>query len=675
MRVAPGWARPVGARLAYAALFVAMGGLGRTTIVDERALSLVWPAAGIAVLWFLRADSRGRWRWFDCVLLALLALEVNWATGSTLDMAWVLMIANLAQVLVIVTILQRTLPGLGQRYDRRVLDNPRALLRLVEAAATGCLVGVALGTLGMYLVDDFFSWSSAFIWWGRNLCGVLGVGAVGLLLLEGRAQWRAPGSQDPNIARAPELLALVGCTTALFTIDYANDFLPLAFLLPALTVWAGMRFPPLTVAVHAVLSGSAAIWLTIEGKGPFALVEPIETAALLAQLFVGMTLALGLFLAMSREDNNRLQAHLIASERSETEKAELLHAVLESMGDAVVVVDRARMITYVNPAAERALPFAVGEAVGLSNSAYDLFRVDGTLMADEDRPVVRAMNGESIAAVDIRLEPGTQGVLYSCSAAPLAIDQEGPGGAVVVFRDVTLERSRERDLAVFASVIAHDLNNPLSLVTGWSEVLRQQIGDGTPAPARAKQLETLGRIERAGQRMKDLVSGLLADVLSRQGSLRSGRVDLNALLHDIVESRQAGPWVRATALPEVFGDEALLRQLFDNLVGNALKYVAPGQLPDVEVTGELDGDRLARLSIRDHGIGVPEEDRERIFGDLYRAHEEYVGTGLGLSISRRIAERHRGRIEATAPDDGVGTVFHVWLPAYVGQSSVARALV
>jgi signal transduction histidine kinase len=118
----------------------------------------------------------------------------------------------------------------------------------------------------------------------------------------------------------------------------------------------------------------------------------------------------------------------------------------------------------------------------------------------------------------------------------------------------------------------------------------------------------------------------------------------------------------------VWADPGLVRQLFDNLLGNAVKYVAPGVRPRVDVRartddGPGDGD-WAEIRVTDNGIGIPEDQRELVFETFHRVQRDgYQGTGLGLAICRRIVERHGGSIHAEPGPDGHGTTMVVRLPA------------
>ena len=117
-------------------------------------------------------------------------------------------------------------------------------------------------------------------------------------------------------------------------------------------------------------------------------------------------------------------------------------------------------------------------------------------------------------------------------------------------------------------------------------------------------------------------------------------------------------------LPWVSADRVLVSQVLDNLIGNALKYVAPGVVPHVVVTGTAAAG-WARITVTDNGIGLPAGEQDRIFQEFHRAHGTgYDGTGLGLAIVRRIVVRHGGTVTARNRDDGDGSIFELTFPAY-----------
>jgi signal transduction histidine kinase len=144
-------------------------------------------------------------------------------------------------------------------------------------------------------------------------------------------------------------------------------------------------------------------------------------------------------------------------------------------------------------------------------------------------------------------------------------------------------------------------------------------------------------------------------------------VDVGSLVAEVASGRHAEKNVTCGPVPPVLADRVLVRQVLDNLIGNALKYVAPGVEPRITVHGCSGKLGFVTIRVIDNGIGIPEGEREQIFDEFHRAHyRDYEGSGLGLSIVRRIINRHDGTITALANPDGPGSVFEFTLPAYDG---------
>ena len=237
------------------------------------------------------------------------------------------------------------------------------------------------------------------------------------------------------------------------------------------------------------------------------------------------------------------------------------------------------------------------------------------------------------------------------------IPDSDPPLVVVVFHDVTADRRERDELASFAGVVAHDLLNPLTVVEGWSEALLEAARAGVVVPPE-RQADQLERIQRAAQRMKHLIGDLLAYTTARDLKITPVRCDLRALAQDIVRARvdasrvrdEPSPVITVGDLPDVLAEPVLLRQVVDNLIGNSVKYVAPGVRPEIEVSGQVLDDGMVHVEVSDNGIGIPDGQHESVFDTFHRAHQDgYRGTGLGLSIVKRIVERHGGT--ATARDN------------------------
>ncbi|MBU2671014.1 CHASE domain-containing protein [Actinoplanes bogorensis] len=360
-------------------------------------------------------------------------------------------------------------------------------------------------------------------------------------------------------------------------------------------------------------------------------------------------------------------AELRVAEEESRRQAELLGAIMASIGDAVGVVDENGAFLLHNPAARKMLGVAADEDDPASwQQHYGLYRPDGrTPFPVEDLPLMRALRGESCDGVEmiVRNAQHSEGILVSVDGRPLDTSA-GRHGAVAVFHDITELRRYENDLAVFAGVVAHDLKSPLTVIRGHCEAAVEDLDDA-PADARG----SLGRIILAVDRMAALIDTLLAYTTARDAPLRTREVDLGALVGAVVHDRTAHlrdedqPHIYVGPLPAVTADPAMLRHVLDNLLGNALKYVQPGTVPRVDVTAHGTGGPWVRIQVADRGIGIPDDDKPDIFDSFHRAHAEagYAGTGLGLAICRRIVERHGGEIDV-ADNPGGGTRFHFTLP-------------
>ena len=220
------------------------------------------------------------------------------------------------------------------------------------------------------------------------------------------------------------------------------------------------------------------------------------------------------------------------------------------------------------------------------------------------------------------------------------------------------------ELDQFASVASHDLREPLRKIRSFGSLLSRRFAAELPEEA----ADYIERMSLAADRMETLIEGVLD--LSRATRLegRFELVSLNRVVGDVLDDLQVlmeerRARVEVGDLPELEADALQMRQLFQNLIGNALKFCRPGVVPVIAVRGRVD-QGVVELTVTDNGIGFEEAHGERIFGPFQRLHgrSEYPGTGLGLALCRRIAERHGGTIVAQSTL-GAGASFTVRIPA------------
>lgn len=241
-----------------------------------------------------------------------------------------------------------------------------------------------------------------------------------------------------------------------------------------------------------------------------------------------------------------------------------------------------------------------------------------------------------------------------------------------------LQRSNT-NLEEFAYAASHDLKEPIRKVLFFADRLKGRLKDRLDE----EDTRLFDRLEAANQRMGGLVDDLLAYSQVSQRPHMLTDVDLNALMQVILddlelEIEEKGARITIGRLATVQGHQRQLQQLFQNLVGNALKYSKPGVAPEItvscrRVSGQETGLSLTLeeqvrpfycIEVRDNGIGFEQADAERIFNVFQRLHgrSEYSGSGVGLAIARKVAENHGGHITAeSAP--GQGSAFRVYLPA------------
>ena len=265
------------------------------------------------------------------------------------------------------------------------------------------------------------------------------------------------------------------------------------------------------------------------------------------------------------------------------------------------------------------------------------------------------------------LEFFTAGLAAPDPALLHVMDQIGVQLGRVVERERArgeLERSNA-DLEAFAYVASHDLAEPLRSVAGFVALLERQYGDRLDDRAREFIAYAVDGVER----MQRMIDDLLLYARAGTTDLRVQRVAAGDAGRRRAARPRDAPWPStarsstSATLPTLRGDPGQLQRVFQNLLGNAIKYTAPGVAPRVVVSGAT-ADAGAEIAVADNGIGIDPAQVERAFEMFARIPgraAQYQGTGLGLAISRRIVERHGGRLWME-PNAGGGSVFRLTLP-------------
>lgn len=232
-----------------------------------------------------------------------------------------------------------------------------------------------------------------------------------------------------------------------------------------------------------------------------------------------------------------------------------------------------------------------------------------------------------------------------------------------------LERSN-RDLEQFSNIVAHDLKSPLRAVTQHLTLLKKNCADTLDK----KSLHSLEFAVDGAMRMHTLIEALFTYARLGFSEPAFSTVNLQCVLENVlrdlsVSIEETGARITCDTLPMVDGDQVLLSQLLQNLIGNAIKYCK--KTPHIHVNAMFE-DECWRIGVRDNGIGIPPAQHEKIFAIFRRLHqaEEYPGIGLGLAICERIVKQHGGTIRVHS-EPNHGSTFSFTLPSTALQKKVA----
>ena len=233
--------------------------------------------------------------------------------------------------------------------------------------------------------------------------------------------------------------------------------------------------------------------------------------------------------------------------------------------------------------------------------------------------------------------------------------------ALLAKKTAELERSNA-DLEQFAYIVSHDLQAPLTVIGGFAELLAKRSEGKLDSKAEG----FITQIQEGARRQQHLINDLLEYSRVTTKGKEFTAVDCNTLLQQVLTDlslliQEKGAVITHDPLPTVMADASQLGRVFQNLIGNALKFCREGTL-QVEI-GAVPGDREWQFWVRDNGIGIAPKDFDRIFMMFERLHDrsEYPGTGIGLAICQKIVERHGGRIWVES-EPGKGSTFYFTIP-------------
>ena len=365
----------------------------------------------------------------------------------------------------------------------------------------------------------------------------------------------------------------------------------------------------------------------------------------------------------------------ITGQKNLTEVQERLAAIVESSDDAIISKDLNGIIRSWNRGAERLFGYKPEEIIGKHISTLAApDRVD-----EIPNILERLVRGERIDHYETkRKTKAGKIVTVSLTVSPIRNEKGAIIGASKVARDITARERQEQalreandaltranaDLHQFAYSASHDLQEPLRMVSTYSELLKKEFGSKLGPSGDEYIAYTVQGASRMEQLLKDLRVYTLA---STSGQDPAADIDANNSLDKVIAIlgpaiKDCGACVTRTALPSVRVHEFQLEQLFQNLIGNSIRYRS-GDPPRIHVAASRRGPDWL-FSVEDNGIGIDPQYKEQIFELFKRLHSaaEYPGSGMGLAICKRIVERAGGRIWVES-EPGRGSTFYFTIPS------------
>jgi PAS domain S-box-containing protein len=358
------------------------------------------------------------------------------------------------------------------------------------------------------------------------------------------------------------------------------------------------------------------------------------------------------------------------------EKEARFRAIADYTFDWEAWVDLGGKLRWVNPAVERLAGYSMDHCLAMDDYPLPMVHPDDLAVMSGMRDA--ALAGDFEDGVEFRLICGSGRVKWAmASFQPIFADNGESMGTRWSIRDITDRKRAEQDLAdrtadlersnselqQFAYVASHDLQEPLRTITSFLQLLKRRYGETMGSEAD----EFIAFAVDGAQRMHRLITDLLVySRVTTHGDVFE-TVDLNQSLSSALTNlagaiAESGARITYDPLPTLEGDENQMVSLFQNLIGNAVKYRTPGVEPCIHVGVET-VEAGWNIWVRDNGIGIDPDQNERIFVIFQRLHQrgEYDGTGIGLSVAKKIVERHGGRIWVESKL-GEGSTFHFVLP-------------
>ena len=666
------WAEVAGVALVY----YAAARLGLLLQLPGTNASPVWPPSGIGLAALMMFGLRV---WPGIMLGAFLAnLLTLPSTPAGVLASSAICAGNTLEAVVALVLLRRFVPS-SDPFDRA-----RDVFKFVLTASLACAVASTGGTASLWLAGIIPAEIVGRVWLTWWLGDVAGMLVLTPALV---CWWRSP-RPGFSAAKTLELVVLVvlsvGTTDLLFDGWMSSNVitsLPYLVVIPSL-LWAAIRFGPRESASLAVLMSAIAIarswWWSRPGEpgaAPQTLIGPFlsptisaNDSLLMLQIFVCAIAVTAIALAAAVAERTQAEGSLRESEQR-------FRTIFEQAAVGVALIETATgRFARINQRYADLVGYSIDEMTRTDFSAIT--------HPDDLQPYLENMRrliaGEvSEFSVEKRyLRKDGMAVWTNLTVSAAWRPGETPENHIAVVEDITeRKRSEEarnaalgelkvltRELEAFSYSVSHDLRTPLRAIDGFSRILQEDYAGKFDDEGR----RLLKVIRDNSQRMGRLIDDLLTFSRLSGKPLASAEIDMKRLVEEVLGDIHLAGERRAEvvlgALPPARGDAALVKQVWVNLLENAIKFSAKREQPVVELSGYADAENNV-YCVKDNGVGFEMQYYDKLFGVFQRLHgmEEFPGTGVGLAIVQRVVSRHGGRVWGEGKVNE-GATFHFSLP-------------
>ena len=583
------------------------------------------------------------------------------------------------------------------------LSRSRDVVRFAAVTPLVCLISASVGVASLAaagLLAGELAAGAWTTWWIGDLVGVL---IAAPLLVAWRPRDTDEFGQPPSPRRALSGLMALALLSLSVWLGFGAFFAPgahypLSFLPFTALIWITLRLDLRGATAGAAALAALVQWHTVRGLGPFAVERTLNESLLFASAYIAAA-ALTAFLlrallaerraAMASlaaakavlerrmsaqgEDLWTANAHLRVAALGRREDSRVIQLYRRIVGELPVGIAVLRLddpgdpeswlIVEMNPAGMRL------SAAGAENPAGKRLLEFAPEIRDTDLPRACAESlgrDREVEVLDVVSLQRVPGKCFSIKIFPL----DAPLVALA-FEDVTARKATEAALArsnaeltQFAYVASHDLQAPLRKAAAFADQLKLRLGSGLDETSR----DCMDRMGRSIEGMQALIDSLLALAQVAACAVEPREVHLSAVADAVISDLddaivRTGASVRRGALPVVMGDPQQMRQLMQNLIGNALKFTVPGGAARIRLRGRNFEDGRGELVVEDDGVGFDMNFADNVFQPFRRLHsrKDYPGNGMGLAICKKIVDRHGGTISVDS-SVGRGARFTVIFP-------------